>query len=320
MRVVFMGNHTVGVRTLATLCRSCEVTGVVAHPPDVEDAVRYESVYDFATRQGLSVKRLRPTDDHFQSFVRAARPDLIWLTDYRYIVPRDILVMARLGAINLHPGLLPKYRGRAPLNWAIINGETRLGLTAHFVSEDVDAGDIVAQESFDLAPSEDVGDALEKLYPMYENITAQVLGAFEGGTIQRTPQANGVRKVHPPRRPEDGWIDWRRRASDIGNLVRGVTRPYPGAFGFVGERRVTFWKCAVEQRPVDAAPGTILEIAGDGSFRIACGSDVLIALDYSVESAGSVENAGPVEHAGDACKLRESERFELEHTRAAHAG
>ncbi|MEZ6084422.1 MAG: methionyl-tRNA formyltransferase [Phycisphaerae bacterium] len=305
MRVVFMGNHTVGVRTLNALRQSCDVTGVIAHPEDAEDGVRYESVYDFANEQGLTVERLQPTDERFQAFVRQANPDLIWLTDYRYIIPKQTLEIPRHGTVNLHPSLLPEYRGRAPLNWAIINGESRLGLTAHFVSEAIDAGDIIAQRSFELTPDEDVGNALEKLYPMYADIAAQVLDDFNRNVIKRTPQPSGDHKVYPRRRPEDGWIDWRESARNICNLVRGVARPYPGAFGFVGERRVTIWKCAVEERDSDASAGTIVDIGSDGSIRIACGGGTFIALDYSMDHAHELEVA---------------DRFELEHRTTASVG
>ncbi|GJM26165.1 MAG: hypothetical protein DHS20C16_25800 [Phycisphaerae bacterium] len=308
MRVVFMGNHTVGVRTLESLCRSCEVAGVVAHPPDVEDGVRYESVCEFARHQGLLVSRLRPTDAQFEPFVRESKPDLIWLTDYRYLVPLDVLNLAPLGAINLHPSLLPKYRGRAPLNWAIINGETQLGLTAHVVSDQVDSGDIVAQQSYELAPNEDVGDALEKLYPMYQGITGEVVRAFVKGSVQRVPQPSGDHKFYPPRRPEDGWIDWNKRATDICNLVRAVSQPYPGAFGFVSERRVTIWKCSVKRDSVNIAPGTILKAAGDDSFEVACGDGTLIVTDYSVDTPS------------DDCNIRACDRFELENRLATPAG
>ncbi len=305
MRVVFMGNHTVGVRALNALRQSCDVTGVVAHPEDIEDGVRYESVYDFAKGQGLTVERLQPTDARFQAFVRQAAPDLIWLTDYRYIIPKQALEIPRHGTVNLHPSLLPKYRGRAPLNWAIIEDESQLGLTAHFVSEAIDAGDIIAQRSFHLASNEDVGDALEKLYPMYANITARVLDDFNRNTIKRTPQPSGNHKVYPRRRPEDGWIDWRMPARDICNLVRGVSRPYPGAFGCVGERRVTIWKCAVEESGTGATPGTIVDIASDRSAKIACGRGTLIALDYSIDHAH---------------ELNAADRFELEHRTPASVG
>ncbi len=289
MRVVFMGNHTVGVHALDALRRSCDVAAVVAHPPDVEDGVRYKSVYDFAAHRDIPVKRLRPTDAEFNSFIHDAKPDLIWLTDYRYIIPIDCLSIARLGAINLHPSLLPEYRGRAPLNWAVINGESRLGLTAHFVSETVDAGDIVMQRAYNLRPDEDVGDALMKLYPLYETVTAEVIAAFINDTVRRTPQPTGHHKVYPARKPDDGWIDWRKSASQIHNLIRGVARPYPGALGFVGEKRVTIWKCSIRSICKDASPGTVLSITDDNTFEVACGDGALIVTDYSIDSGRNLE-------------------------------
>ena len=142
MRLLFFGNHTVGVRALAAAAELTEVVGVVAHPPDPEDGLRYESVADFATAQGWPVLRAVGRDAGVAAFVAAQRPDVIWITDYRYLLPAAVVALAPLGAINLHPSLLPKYRGRAPVNWAILHGESELGLTAHRVDDGMDTGDV----------------------------------------------------------------------------------------------------------------------------------------------------------------------------------
>ncbi len=133
MRIAFLGNHTVGVIVLKLLFKEKDIVGVVAHPADPEDGIRYRSVYKFAVKHCLPVIRAKGKDKNHEQFIREKKPDLLWITDYRYLIPKNIISLAPLGTINLHPSLLPKYRGRAPVNWAIINGETILGLTAHFV-------------------------------------------------------------------------------------------------------------------------------------------------------------------------------------------
>ena len=114
MRVVFLGNHTVGVRTLAAILETEAVTSVVAHPPDPEDGARYLSVFADAQARGLKVARLAGRDARLLEFIRQAQPDLLWITDYRYLIPLEALALAPLGVVNLHPSLLPKYGG-APL-------------------------------------------------------------------------------------------------------------------------------------------------------------------------------------------------------------
>src|SRR5262245_39304488 len=133
MRVLFLGNHTVGTKTLAAIAETETVVGVVAHPEDPEDGVRYESVYGLALSRGWKVLRGGGKDTKVDEFIRQAKPDLLWITDFRYLLPAPLLNIAPLGVVNLHPSLLPKYRGRAPINWAILKGETTLGLTAHYV-------------------------------------------------------------------------------------------------------------------------------------------------------------------------------------------
>lgn len=229
-RVLFLGNHTVGVRSLGVLAKEANLVGVVAHPEDPEDGVCYESV--FVAAQSLNIPVLRTTgrSRDLDNFVKQVKPDLLWVTDYRYLLPQPVLMYPCLGAVNLHPSLLPSYRGRASINWAILNGETRLGLTAHWLDNGIDTGDIISQRSFALAQDQDVADALAILYPIYQTLTAKVLQKIRSGDILKYKQDETKASVFPRRTPCDGLIDWQRSALDVWNLVRAVAPPYPGAF------------------------------------------------------------------------------------------
>lgn len=299
MRVLFLGNHTVGVRCLDALVQNDAIVGVVAHPPDPEDGVVYESVYEHAAGAGLPVARFRGKDAGLVRYVRDARPDLLWIADYRYLLPPQVLAAAPLGAINLHPSLLPRYRGRAPINWAILNGERELGLTAHFVDDGVDSGDIVGERSFTLSFDEDVGDALRKLYPLYTSLTHDVLRAMRTGRLERRPQPDGRWPIWPRRRPEDGLIDWSADAESVVNLVRAVARPYPGAFTWNGDSRVTIWKA---RSGLPRGPGSIGSIwrVERGRLFVNCGEGSLEVVDFEVEG-GRVPRVGdrldPLERA-----------------------
>lgn len=279
MRVLFLGNHTVGVRSLEALGQTEEVVGVVTHPPDIEDGIRYESVYDYAQRRGWRTIRCTGRNPTLRHFLVDTRPELLWITDYRYVIPTSIVHLARSGAVNLHPSLLPRYRGRAPLNWAILNGEQRLGLTAHFVDGGVDSGDIIEQVGFDLSEEQDVGDALALLYPLYASLTGTVCNYFRSGQVPRRPQDHRWASTFPARRPEDGRIDWAQPAGAILNLIRAVAFPYPGAFTAVGGCRVTVWKAARSSWAgvPSGIPGCIASGTPDG-IHVECGDGKFLLL------------------------------------------
>jgi len=234
-------------------------------------------------------------DRALEEFVANVSPDLVWITDYRYILPPSIIAKPRLGVVNLHPSLLPKYRGRAPINWAIIQGETRLGLTAHFVDEGVDSGDIIEQVSYELTMEQDVGDALDALYPLYRELTRRVIDRLATGDVARIRQDHSLATVFPRRKPEDGRIDWRVPRRSVWNLIRAVAHPYPGAFTSGTGKRLTIWKAreSDHESPFDTLPGTIIGIDDEG-LHVQCGDLALLLtkIEYgSGESAALREGA-----------------------------
>lgn len=284
MRILFLGNHAVGVRSLDALAQNNAIVGVVAHPQDPGDGLRYESVYEHAAGAGLSVARFKGRDPALERYIRGVRPDLLWIADYRYLLPQALLDLAPLGAVNLHPSLLPLYRGRAPIHWAILHGEREIGLTAHFIDAGADSGDIIAQRRIDLAEHEDVGDALEKLYPIYEQLSHDVVRALRDGTIGRTPQAQGNWQVWPNRRAEDGLIDWSGDAQSICNLVRAAARPYAGAFSWIESGRITIWKARAGLARGPGSNGSIWRAEAQHLF-VNCGEGSLEVLDYELDGA-----------------------------------
>lgn len=294
LNVVFMGNHTVGVRALRVIAGTARLVGVVAHPDDPEDGVRYESVFAEAARRKIPVIRATGRGPEVERFLRDCAPDLIWVTDYRYLLPASVLRLPRRGVVNLHPSLLPKYRGRASINWAILRGERELGLSAHFVDEGMDTGDILAQRRYQLGQHEDVGDALNKLYPHYESITAEVLAQFAAGVVTGRSQDHTQATQYPRRKPEDGLVDWSRPALEVWNLVRAVAAPYPGAFTEIAGARLRLWKAAAI-RPF--APGgaplageIVSGVLGEPGLQVACADAVLELADYAVEGACAVQH------------------------------
>jgi dTDP-4-amino-4,6-dideoxygalactose transaminase/methionyl-tRNA formyltransferase len=300
MKVVFLGNHTVGVHTLRALNRHAFLAGVVAHPEDPEDGVRYESVFAEAARLGVPAIRSTGKAQALKDFIRACSPDMLWIADFRYLLPADVVALAPLGAVNLHPSLLPAYRGRASINWAILRGETRLGLTAHIVDVGMDTGDIVGQRNYELGPDEDVGDALEKLYPIYDDLTAGVLARFSAGTPERRAQRLEGASAFPRRRPEDGLIVWDAPASQVRNLVRAVAAPYPGAFSPWSGGLLRVWKAGdIVPATNGQTPGTVIASGPDGCLIVACRDAALTLTRHALENTGRVPGVGDV--LGDAC-------------------
>ena len=277
MRVMFFGNHDVGVAALGALIESIDVVGVVAHPLDPEDGVRYKSLFDFSTEVGLEVIRGAGKDTHVSEFVRRLSPDLIWVTDYRYLIPTEFFSTCKFDAVNLHPSLLPNYRGRAAINWAILNGETEIGLTAHFIDSGVDTGDIISQRSFFLDDSADVGDALTTLVPLYYEITKEVISYFTSGNVPRKKQIKTVSYIYPRRKANDGKINWFKPAREILNLVRAVAAPYPGAFCKIGPDKLFVWKASLIEKsncPIKE-PGVVISSTKCGLPIIQCGEGFL---------------------------------------------
>lgn len=288
MRAVFLGNHTVGVTVMRVLAELDVLAGVAAHPEDPEDGVRYLSVHSEALKLKVPTLRARGTDPALEQFVSACLPDVLVVADYRYLLPQSVLRCARHGGINFHPSLLPAYRGRAPINWAILHGETELGLSVHRIDAGMDTGDILAQSRFSLREDEDVGDALRKLYPLYAALTRETMAALQGGTLRGQPQDHGQATTYPQRRPEDGCLDLAAPAKNALNLVRAVARPYPGAFAWCGGQKVLFWKAAVaatQPLPKPVAPG-VITLASANQFVVQCGQGSLQVLEWEAESSG----------------------------------
>jgi methionyl-tRNA formyltransferase len=283
MKVVLLGNHTVGVRVLQALLDKVEVIGVVAHPMDEEDGVIYESLYDFSITNKIPVIRGAGKNLKTFEFIKELKPDLLWVTDYRYIIPENLINIAPLGAVNIHPSLLPKYRGRASINWAIINGEKEFGLSVHFIDKDVDTGDIIEQIRIPIADDEYIGTVLTKCYPIYYNITSKVIESFKNSSVRRTPQTDKL-PAFPRRTAEDGKIDWNQPVNNIYNLIRAVSHPYPGAFTNFKDEKIFIWKAlpVITEKYNHLLNGLVIE-KGLNTIKVKCNGGFIEISDYSVE-------------------------------------
>jgi methionyl-tRNA formyltransferase len=191
------------------------------------------------------------------------QPDLILSVYYRNMIGTKILELPRLGAWNMHGSLLPKYRGRAPINWAVLHGEPHIGMTLHRMMKSADAGAIVDQEGVDIGPRDTAEQAFRKVLPCARKVLARQIDALLAGSARETPQNDAEATYFTGRKPEDGRIDWKKTSREIFNLIRAVTDPYPGAFTDVSSSRLMVWWAESDTSATvgkSGAPGEILSI------------------------------------------------------------
>ena len=257
-RILVFGYGEVGYRCLEILLRRGEnVVGVFTHEDDVGETQWFRSVSELAKRSSLSVWKSEGLRDAASlTTIRALAPDLIFSFYYRSLIPNEILALARRGAFNMHGSLLPKYRGRAPVNWAVLNGERETGATLHYMVERADAGDIVDQERVEIGPEDTAFQVMAKVTEAACLVLERRLDELKQGRAPRIPQDHRKATKFGRRRPEDGRIDWSRRPHEIVNLVRAVTRPFPGAFTETEAGRLFVWRARATQGA--GAPGLVL--------------------------------------------------------------
>lgn len=273
MRAVVFAYHNMGILGIrALLAHRFEVPMVLTHPDDPAEERWFGSVAELCREHAIPVHS--PNDVNAPPWperIRDARPDLLFSFYYRSILGREILGIPRLCALNLHGSLLPKYRGRAPVNWVLVKGETETGVTLHVMEEKPDAGDIVGQVPVPIAFEDTAGTLFGKMERAAADLLDGLLPRIAAGEIPRRRNEIERGSYFGGRKPEDGRIDWSRPAVEIYNLVRAVTRPYPGAFSFLAGEKCTVWRA----RPLPA--GTEGEPLSPGRLAVAGGSSILLA-------------------------------------------
>ncbi len=299
-RAVVFAYHDVGVRCLKVLLDAgLDVALVVTHEDDAAESRWFDSVADAARAHGLEVQS--PTDPNAPATVaeiEALQPDFVFSFYYRALLGARLLGCARLGALNMHGSLLPRYRGRAPVNWAIVNGEQETGVTLHYMTERADAGDIVDQQAVPILQDDDARAVLAKVARTAEVVLARSLPRLLNGSAPRTPQRLQDGGYFGRRRPEDGRIDWRRSALQIHNLVRGVAPPFPGAFTEVGGQRLWIYRTRLIQRAAPA-DGHARLVGENGQCYLECRDGAVLQLLEAASANGPLDLAHLSQTAGE---------------------
>jgi methionyl-tRNA formyltransferase len=266
MRVLVMAYQDIGWVCLdELLALGADVAAVVTHRDDPREEIWFRSVADRAREAGVPV--LEPTtvnDPGVIADLARLEPDLILSFYFRDILSATVLGLARHAALNLHGSLLPRYRGRCPVNWVLVHGETETGVTLHHMERRPDTGDIVAQRAVPIGDDDTALTLNRKLGDAARVLLRATFPELLAGTAPRVPQDDTRATRFGGRRPEDGRIVWTATARQLHNLVRAVTHPYPGAFSaWRGERLFVWGAKAVDDRD-RGEPGRILAVAPDG--------------------------------------------------------
>jgi methionyl-tRNA formyltransferase len=277
-RILVFAYHNVGYECLDVLIKRGEnIVGLFTHEDDPKEEIWFRSVAGLARKHNIPVHTPESVNKAAGiAQVRALRPDIIFSFYYRNMIKEEILGLPRLGAFNMHGSLLPKYRGRVPINWAVLHGERETGATLHYMVKRADVGDIVDQQAVPIGPDDTAVDVFHNVTAAARKVLERQIDAIKSGTAPRKMQDETQASYFGGRKPEDGRIDWTQSSERIYNLIRAVTHPYPGAFTEVGGKRLFIWQAKQLGRG-QGRPGEVLAIE---PLRIATGSGSLEVTRY----------------------------------------
>ena len=286
MKSVVFAYHNMGVAGLEALLRNgFEVGTIFSHEDDPEEKCWFASVADWA--KGREIPVLCPEDVNKPEWIdriAALAPDTIFSFYYRKMLCREILAIPAVGAYNLHGSLLPAYRGRVPVNWVLVNGEKRTGVTLHNMVAKPDAGDMVGQKAVDIAFEDTAVILYDKLCRVSAVLLDEILPLIRTGRAPRLVQDARKASYFGGRKPEDGRIDWSWTAMRIYNLIRAVTDPYPGAFSFLPDgTKIFVWGGVPEEAADTSEAGTVAVDNNEERVYVAAGDGRIRLLDIGID-------------------------------------
>ncbi len=288
IRAVVFAYHDVGVRCLRVLLgQGVAVPLVVTHEDSADEQIWFDSVARHARWHGLEV--ITPANANTPELlarVQAARPDFLFSFYYRHMLGAELLATAPRGAFNMHGSLLPRYRGRVPVNWAVLNGERETGATLHAMTVKADAGSIVDAQAVPILPDDTAVEVFRKVSVAAELTLNRALPALLAGTAVLRPQNAADASYFGRRTQADGAIDWRLGVVAVHNLVRAVAPPYPGAFSAAGGMPLLILRSLPAGGPGASQP----ELRWvDGEVRALCHDGALRLLEFELD--GQVRDA-----------------------------
>ncbi|WP_304508994.1 methionyl-tRNA formyltransferase [Anaerotignum sp.] len=285
MRVIFMGTPDFAVYSLKALLTQHEVIAVVSQPDKPKGRGKKlvpTPVKEYALEQGLQVYQPeKARDPEFVTLLEELAPDVIAVTAFGQILPESILNIPKYGCINVHGSLLPQYRGAAPMQWSIINGEKVTGITTMFMAKGMDTGDMLLTTEVEITPEDNFSSVHDKMAEAGANLLLDTLSALQAGTVKRVPQDHEAATYAPMITKETGHIDWTKSAQEIIDLMRGLD-PTPGAYTVYEEEPLKIFKgMQAEGDYLQGKTGEVIDITKKG-FVVKCGDGALIITELQV--------------------------------------
>lgn len=289
MKIIFMGTPDFAVPSLEMLINEgYEVLAAVTQPDKPKgrgNKLAAPPVKELAVKHNINI--LQPEKIKTPEFIeqiRALGPDLLITAAYGKILSKALLDVPALGCINVHGSLLPAYRGAAPIQWAVIKGETRTGITTMFTDAGIDTGDMLLKSELEIGPDMTVGELHDKMAVLGAQVLKATLEELKNGTLKRTPQDDSVSSYAPMMSKELGLIDWNKTAGQIHNLVRG-TDPWPGAYTFLKGDRMRVWKTKLtHEKGSGHNQGKIIKIDSEG-ILVECSDDCILIKEIQFDSS-----------------------------------
>lgn len=283
LNIVFMGNPEFAVPTLELLQKKFSISAVVTNPDRPSGrGLKPQPTPVKVKAKELSIPILQPEklkDPALVQQIREISPDIIVVVAFK-ILPPEIFTLAKIASFNVHPSLLPKYRGPAPINWQIINGETKTGITTFVLQEQVDAGNIILQRAYDIPEGWTAGELHDFLAPLCAEIAVETCRVLISGNFQLIKQDDSQSTKAPKIFPEQCQIDWTLQARPLRNFIHGVS-PSPGAWTFFNGKRFKIYKCDFIELAHNYQPGKFLQL--DRCFAIACGNGFILPKEVQIE-------------------------------------
>lgn len=292
MKVVFMGTPDFAVETLEALIRSEHQIAAVVTQPDKPKgrgkSMQFPPVKEIALKEGLIIyqpKKVR--DPEFIKILKEIAPDVIVVVAFGQIIPQEIIDLPKYGCINVHGSLLPKYRGAAPIQWAVIDGEKESGVTTMQMDAGLDTGDMLLKTVVPLQEKETGGSLFEKLSKAGADLLIRTLKALEENSVTPKKQGESPTPYAKMLTKEMGRIDWEKEAKVIERLIRGLN-PWPSAYTYLGEKTLKIWQAQVEERETGEKPGTVIEV-NKKELKVQTGKGILSLEEVQLEGKKRME-------------------------------
>ena len=298
MRFAFAGGMTISERLLRTLCEAGAVPDhVFGYPTELSHRSNYCALDGLSLRYGFPLSEVKDINhDSVKAVLKAIRPDWFCVFGWSQLLDRETLQIPRLGTLGIHISKLPEGRGRAPVAWNLIHGNRESAVTFMLLKPEADNGDIVAQRVFPIWWHDDAATLVDRVNDVACGQIAELLPAMREGNLPHVPQDDAQATYWPRRTPADGLLDWNQTARKLYDFIRGTTRPFPGAFTYLNELKVTVWKAGWLEASTPQRPGTILGPVQSHGAHAECGLAVAasggILILWEVETAAGSTFSG----------------------------